>query len=113
MPEPNKILGLDGKLYQELQTNSEEINNQIESSKNIPETGMIMDGTNNTLKDAVTGKVDNSEMLEKLIAYQNKKPSIREHEKIGRNDLCPCGSGKKYKNCCLNTGKYEKYIKMK
>jgi hypothetical protein len=22
-------------------------------------------------------------------------------EKIGRNDLCPCGSGKKYKNCCL------------
>lgn len=21
--------------------------------------------------------------------------------KIGRNDLCPCGSGKKYKNCCL------------
>jgi hypothetical protein len=22
--------------------------------------------------------------------------------KIGRNDPCPCGSGKKYKNCCLN-----------
>ena len=21
--------------------------------------------------------------------------------KIGRNDPCPCGSGKKYKNCCL------------
>jgi preprotein translocase subunit SecA len=21
--------------------------------------------------------------------------------KIGRNDLCPCGSGRKYKNCCL------------
>ena len=20
---------------------------------------------------------------------------------IGRNDLCPCGSGKKYKRCCL------------
>ncbi len=23
--------------------------------------------------------------------------------KIGRNDLCPCGSGKKYKQCCLKT----------
>ena len=23
-------------------------------------------------------------------------------EKIGRNDPCTCGSGKKYKNCCLN-----------
>ena len=21
---------------------------------------------------------------------------------VGRNDLCPCGSGKKYKRCCLN-----------
>ncbi|HEY4357576.1 MAG TPA: SEC-C metal-binding domain-containing protein [Acidobacteriaceae bacterium] len=23
-------------------------------------------------------------------------------EKVGRNDRCPCGSGKKYKHCCLN-----------
>lgn len=23
-------------------------------------------------------------------------------DKVGRNDPCPCGSGKKYKNCCLN-----------
>lgn len=23
-------------------------------------------------------------------------------KKIGRNDPCPCGSGKKYKKCCLN-----------
>lgn len=25
--------------------------------------------------------------------------------KIGRNDLCPCGSGKKFKRCCLDTGR--------
>ena len=24
----------------------------------------------------------------------------RDGEKIGRNDPCPCGSGKKYKKCC-------------
>ena len=23
------------------------------------------------------------------------------HKKIGRNDACPCGSGKKYKKCCI------------
>jgi uncharacterized protein YecA (UPF0149 family) len=23
-----------------------------------------------------------------------------EHVKVGRNDPCPCGSGKKYKKCC-------------
>jgi preprotein translocase subunit SecA len=25
----------------------------------------------------------------------------REGKKVGRNDPCPCGSGKKYKRCCL------------
>jgi uncharacterized protein YecA (UPF0149 family) len=25
-------------------------------------------------------------------------------EKLGRNDLCPCGSGKQFKKCCLRTG---------
>ena len=29
-----------------------------------------------------------------------KMPYKRKGEKIGRNDPCPCGSGKKYKNCC-------------
>jgi preprotein translocase subunit SecA len=29
-----------------------------------------------------------------------KKPVRRQSEKIGRNDPCPCGSGKKYKKCC-------------
>jgi preprotein translocase subunit SecA len=29
-----------------------------------------------------------------------KKPTVRSSEKVGRNDPCPCGSGKKYKKCC-------------
>ena len=29
-----------------------------------------------------------------------KKEPVRNDNKLGRNDLCPCGSGKKYKNCC-------------
>jgi len=28
------------------------------------------------------------------------KTVVREGEKVGRNDPCPCGSGKKYKKCC-------------
>ncbi len=27
------------------------------------------------------------------------KPFVRDSAKIGRNDPCPCGSGKKYKQC--------------
>jgi len=30
-------------------------------------------------------------------------PFRRESPKVGRNDPCPCGSGKKYKKCCLRT----------
>ena len=29
-----------------------------------------------------------------------KEPATNKKKKIGRNDLCPCGSGKKYKQCC-------------
>ena len=29
-----------------------------------------------------------------------KKKPVKKEPKIGRNDLCPCGSGKKYKSCC-------------
>jgi preprotein translocase subunit SecA len=36
---------------------------------------------------------------------QHKEPIRRTEEKVGRNDSCPCGSGKKYKNCCLNKAK--------
>ena len=27
-------------------------------------------------------------------------PLKNDTPKVGRNDPCPCGSGKKYKNCC-------------
>ncbi|NLM07176.1 MAG: preprotein translocase subunit SecA [Tissierellia bacterium] len=29
-----------------------------------------------------------------------QKTYVRKEKKVGRNDPCPCGSGKKYKNCC-------------
>ncbi len=27
-------------------------------------------------------------------------------EKLGRNDLCPCGSGQRFKKCCLKSGHF-------
>ena len=27
-------------------------------------------------------------------------------EKLGRNDPCPCGSGKRFKSCCLKSGRF-------
>ncbi|MGL4735945.1 MAG: SEC-C metal-binding domain-containing protein [Cellulosilyticaceae bacterium] len=31
----------------------------------------------------------------------NKSKTVVKEKKVGRNDPCPCGSGKKYKQCCL------------
>lgn len=40
---------------------------------------------------------------------KKEKEAIIEHVRVGpkvrRNDLCPCGSGLKYKKCCLNKNK--------
>ena len=38
------------------------------------------------------------------IPYAPHESYIRPEPKIGRNDPCPCGSGKKYKKCCLANG---------
>lgn len=38
------------------------------------------------------------------VVYEGEGSYKRKNIKVGRNDLCPCGSGKKYKQCC---GKYE------
>ena len=38
-----------------------------------------------------------------IIEEEENKPKIEIDHKIGRNDPCPCGSGKKYKKCCGST----------
>ena len=38
--------------------------------------------------------------LKKLYKEQKESTTIRKGKKIGRNDPCTCGSGKKYKKCC-------------
>lgn len=40
------------------------------------------------------------------IAWRENKYCIRKVKKIGRNDPCPCGSGKKYKNCCKDKNQF-------
>ncbi len=33
-----------------------------------------------------------------------EKPFVHRADKVGRNDPCPCGSGKKFKQCCAKLG---------
>lgn len=90
-------------------------------NKNV-NTGMIMDAVNMSEqnyanKDAMNTAIENDQ-LKKLEALAKQyqlahTQKVREYKKVGRNDLCPCGSGKKYKNCCLSSGKYENIIMKK
>ena len=41
------------------------------------------------------------EKRKELFLTQRKSHTIIRDKKPGRNDPCPCGSGKKYKNCCM------------
>jgi hypothetical protein len=43
-----------------------------------------------------------SEEVRQTPILNNLAPARRAEPKVGRNQPCPCGSGKKYKKCCLN-----------
>ncbi len=42
------------------------------------------------------------ERRKELYKEQKASGTVVKDKKIGRNEPCPCGSGKKYKHCCLN-----------
>jgi len=40
------------------------------------------------------------EIRKRITKEQRRAKTVRKENKIGRNEPCPCGSGKKYKKCC-------------
>lgn len=50
-------------------------------------------------------KIINEQVIRTGRAPAARRPEtfLRDAPKIGRNESCPCGSGKKHKRCCLNT----------
>ena len=44
--------------------------------------------------------IDSQEQDNNFSQEQNKKFNELSTKKIGRNEPCPCNSGKKYKHCC-------------
>ena len=52
-----------------------------------------------TNPDAAALRIMSSKRLRKMFGIQ-MTPYKKTNPDIGRNDLCPCGSGLKYKKCC-------------
>ena len=54
------------------------------------------------LKSEIRQNTERKEVVKKVITNDGKDTvkTSKKSDKVGRNDPCPCGSGKKYKNCC-------------
>ena len=53
-----------------------------------------------TMDDPLENATMNNPMVDTSDGEAVKEPVVNKGPEIGRNDPCPCGSGKKYKNCC-------------
>ncbi len=94
-PEMEQIVSSFFKTFPEL---SNELSNRY---RKIKKFGSIL--SKNPISESEIKKLYNVFNIEKR-AYKDietlPKPEITK-VKVGRNDPCPCGSGKKYKKCCL------------
>lgn len=88
----------DGKKAARLGTDKKPANVTVQTEERSKELSAVFEKNGWTYKIAVDA--DAPEDINDLEILLNPiKTSIAE-EKIGRNDPCPCGSGKKYKKCC-------------
>ena len=56
------------------------------------------------LSDDQRGKIESSGNARSKQVEEKRSPFVRDLPKVGRNDPCPCGSGKKFKLCCGKIG---------
>jgi hypothetical protein len=93
-----KSIGLKYKPFGELRGEiSDELAEIGELAYHINEGSNYQSQSNMSLLDSMF----NQNFQE--VQYVNEDPDIpyvREEKKVGRNEPCPCGSGKKYKKCC-------------
>ena len=89
--------------------------NFIDRTNEILETNYTLDTLLNFYKaDSMEKKIFSSasvlyasKIFEQMMKVVSKKEDTQpvegvDYTNVGRNDKCPCGSGKKYKNCCMN-----------
>ena len=49
---------------------------------------------------AESSALDERGKTSQLAGLPPAEPFVRDKRKVGRNEACPCGSGKKFKQCC-------------
>ena len=81
---------------------------QINMKMDAPGEKLVMEHWMKVFKEQSSSQRDDDDYAEEDEEDEDFPPYIppkqvkREAQKTGRNDPCPCGSGKKYKKCCIN-----------
>jgi len=71
---------------------------RVQTEQRAEELALICE--NHGWKFIIGLEPDKSEDISDIERLLNTTPSRKVEIKIGRNEPCPCGSGKKYKKCC-------------
>ena len=70
-------------------------------------TGAVMDLVSNAKVEKDVDSLADAAVKNKVFQMPHvTRTIVREYKKINRNDKCPCGSGHKYKHCCLESVSY-------
>lgn len=91
-------------IVKNLSCNCNDSNNksvEVTKEENVDEIESNVDEKLVTIANQINEmqKIENMRMVMNFLSQKDKEKEV--HKKVGRNDLCPCGSGKKYKKCCL------------
>ncbi len=88
------LMKLDLPVEQQVESTNREITHQHNYEK-----AQTNQHVNSTAAPRFQGREGYDEAIQNSMPRQEKQQPAVAEPKIGRNDACPCGSGKKYKNC--------------
>ncbi len=74
-------------------------NDEVATEKLVPFEALTKEGVDGN--DAAVRERLGGYVAELHAYWQAKRQVVHTTPKVGRNDPCPCGSGKKHKKCCL------------
>jgi preprotein translocase subunit SecA len=88
------LMNLNMPIEQQLQST-----NQEAKQSNYDKAQIDNGNTNSTTPPQFQGRQGYQQAIENSFPQEEKRQPVIAEPKVGRNDLCPCGSGKKYKQC--------------
>ena len=88
----------DGKKTAKLGTEKNPAIVNVKTKKRVKELESVFE--KNDWKYSIELDSDKPEDINDLEMLLNPPKTVIAEKKVGRNDPCPCGSGKKYKKCC-------------